>query len=227
MFDNPWMGLGMLGSALSASDDENSDPFASLLPMMMMGGFGKQGGTTNVATPNMDSPAMSPYPLMSKNPMGNTAPTMTQFPVAVPKNQPAPGLYSDGLNKVLQGNDLDKLVNAISSLESGHNYAALGPATRSGDRAYGRYQVMGANVPSWTKTATGQSLTPQQFLADKTAQDAVAKHFLGQYLQKYGNPQDAASMWFSGRPMRNNVSKDILGTSVPQYVKRINQLMSQ
>ena len=43
---------------------------------------------------------------------------------------------------------------AISSIESGSqggNYKLVGPATRTGDRALGRYQVMSANVRPWSK----------------------------------------------------------------------------
>ncbi len=90
---------------------------------------------------------------------------------------------------------------AISDIESSGNYGVLGPLTRSGDRAYGAYQVMGANIPSWTKTALGYSMNPQQFLANPAAQDAVFNRYFGSFLSKHGNPQDAASMWFTGRPL--------------------------
>lgn len=123
---------------------------------------------------------------------------------------------------------LDQYLDALGTIESGNNYSALGPETESGDRAYGRYQVMGANIPSWTKEALGQSLTPEQFLADKDAQNAVARHRFGMYVDKYGNPFDAASMWFSGRPMaRAGQSADITGTSVPEYVGRFANALGQ
>jgi hypothetical protein len=116
-----------------------------------------------------------------------------------------------------------RLAWSIGQLESGGNYNSLGPPTNGGDRAYGRYQVMGNNIPSWTKIALGQSMTPQQFLSNPQAQDAVANHFLGQYYNKYGNINDAASMWFSGRPANGNNSKDVLGTSVPAYIRTVNK----
>ena len=40
--------------------------------------------------------------------------------------------------------------SAISSIESGGNYQEKGPVTSSGDRAYGKYQIMGQNIPGWT-----------------------------------------------------------------------------
>jgi len=116
-----------------------------------------------------------------------------------------------------------RLMRSIGHLESGNRYTELGPRTRTGDRAYGQYQVMGANIPSWTKEVLGVEMTPEQFLQNQQAQDAVARAKLGGYLNKYGNINDAASMWFSGRPFKNNQAKDVLGTSVPQYVATVNR----
>src|SRR5207245_3404774 len=79
----------------------------------------------------------------------------------------------------------DQYGRAISSIESGGSYDLLGPVTKTGDRAYGKYQVMGANVPEWTRAALGRSMTPEEYLADKAAQEAVFKHRFGSYVQKY------------------------------------------
>lgn len=117
--------------------------------------------------------------------------------------------------------------DAISSVESGGKYDAIGPDT-GGDRAYGRYQVMGANIPAWTKAALGREMTPQEFLADPKAQDATFDHRFGQYVQQYGNPQDAASVWFSGRPMaKAGNASDVLGTTVPGYVAKFNAALGK
>jgi hypothetical protein len=122
----------------------------------------------------------------------------------------------------------DAYAKAISSIESGGRYAALGPTTASGDRAYGKYQVMGANIPAWTKAALGQELTPQQFLGDPAAQDAVFAHRFGRYVQQTGNPQDAASMWFTGRPLAQGANaKDGLGTSGQDYVDKFSAALAQ
>jgi len=121
---------------------------------------------------------------------------------------------------------LEQLVHAIGKFESGGKYGILGPQTKSGDRAYGQYQVMGANIPAWTQEVLGHKLTPQEFLNNPEAQDAVARAKLRSYLNTTGNVADASSMWFSGRPMRNNRSRDIIGTSVPQYVHGILNLMN-
>lgn len=115
---------------------------------------------------------------------------------------------------------------AIAAIESGSvkgNYSALGVLTDSGDRALGKYQVMGANVSSWTKEALGSSLTKSQFLASPSAQDAVFDQQFGKSISKFGNPQDAASVWFTGRPQSGGgSSKDILGTSGNVYVEKFN-----
>lgn len=106
---------------------------------------------------------------------------------------------------------------AISGIESGGKYDAIGPATKGGDHAYGKYQVMGANIPQWTQQFLGQSLTPQQFLANPQAQDAVFQGKFGQYADKYG-PEGAARAWFAGEGGMNNPNaKDALGTTVQGY----------
>lgn len=121
----------------------------------------------------------------------------------------------------LGGSDMARFAEAIKGNESGGRYGVLGPVTKGGDRAYGAYQVMGKNIPSWTQEALGKALTPQDFLKNPQAQDAVFAHRFGGYVQKYGNPYDAASAWFSGRPMAQaGNAKDVLGTTVPAYVRK-------
>ena len=131
-----------------------------------------------------------------------------------------------GFNSV--GGDTKKLATAIGQFESGGNYKAVGNQTASGDRAYGKYQVMGNNIPSWTKEVLGQAMTVQQFLSNPQAQDKVAEYKLGQYLQKHGTIEDAASVWFSGRPiaMAGN-SQDVNKTTVPQYVNSVRSIYNR
>lgn len=118
------------------------------------------------------------------------------------------------------GSDLDRAANAITSIESGGRYDALGPVTKSGDRAFGRYQVMGANIPSWTEQYAGRRMTPQEFLASQEAQDAVFRGEFGRLKQKHG-PEGAARAWFAGEGGMNNPNaRDILGTSVADYSRK-------
>jgi hypothetical protein len=108
----------------------------------------------------------------------------------------------------------------ISAIESGGRYDLLGPITRSGDRAYGRYQVMGNNVGPWTAQVFGKPMTPDEFLANPQAQDAVFDHVFGGYKTKYG-PGGAARAWFAGEGGMNDPNrKDILGTTVANYERK-------
>lgn len=125
-----------------------------------------------------------------------------------------------------------RVANAIGQFESGGNYKALGPVLNSGmykgDRAYGKYQVMGKNVPSWTKEAMGAAMTPQQFLADPKAQDKVAEYRMARMIAQGYDVEDIASIWFSGRPLaKAGDAKDQLGTSVPQYAKNVRAIYNR
>lgn len=109
---------------------------------------------------------------------------------------------------------------AIASIESGGNYGALGPVTKTGDRAYGKYQIMGSNIGPWSKEALGNEVTPQAFLADPSIQDAIFKNKFGSYVNKYG-PEGASKAWFAGEGGMNNPNaRDQLGTSVADYGSR-------
>lgn len=133
------------------------------------------------------------------------------------------GAANDNSNVVPFPGSISAYAKAIQSIESGGNYKALGPLTSSGDRAYGAYQIMGANVPSWTKQVLGQSLTPQQFLGNSAAQDAVFEKIFGGYVSKYG-ASGAAQAWFGGPGSvgSGGTATDILGTSGTAYVQKFN-----
>jgi hypothetical protein len=124
--------------------------------------------------------------------------------------------------------DIRRYADAIASVESrgSGDYQAVGPETRTGNRAYGRYQVMDFNVGPWTEEVLGVRMTPEQFLADEAAQDAVFEAKFGQALAQYGNPQDAASVWFSGQPLAGNSRNDGF-IDVPEYVQRFNAALGE
>ena len=118
--------------------------------------------------------------------------------------------------------------NAIASIESqgSGGYSAVGPTTQKGNRAYGKYQVMDFNIPAWTEKHLGQRLTPDQFLQSPEAQEAVFKGEFGSYVSKYGNPQDAASAWFTGQPQSQGGNRsDVLGTTGSGYVNKFNNAL--
>lgn len=111
---------------------------------------------------------------------------------------------------------------SIGGIESGGKYDAVGPvADAKGSRAYGKYQVMDFNVGPWTQEILGKPMTPQEFLANPQAQDAVFKAKFGEYTQRHGSPQAAARAWFAGEGGMNNPNaRDVLGTSVAGYEKK-------
>lgn len=158
---------------------------------------------------------------------------------AVPESTVAPALAPTAdapvANPAVAG-DIAPYAGAIASIESAHvanPYAAVGPATRTGDRAYGKYQVMGNNLPEWTKKHVGREMTAAEFLADPDTQEKVFAAEFGGYLKKYGNPQDAASMWFTGRPAAEGAKRrastpegEPLGITGSQYVDRFTSALN-
>ena len=123
---------------------------------------------------------------------------------------------------------IDDWARAIASIESAGSggYSALGPVTQKGNRAYGKYQVMDFNIGPWTEKYLGKRLTPQEFLASPEAQEAVFRGEFGGNVEKYGSPQEAASVWFTGQPMSRGANrKDILGTTGSGYIAKFNRAL--
>lgn len=115
---------------------------------------------------------------------------------------------------------------AISAIESGGNYRAMGPITRNGDRAYGKYQMMGNNIGPWSQEALGRSLSADEFLANPGFQDQIFDHKFGSYVNKYG-PSGAAQAWFGGPGSvgKGGGAADILGTTGTEYVEKFNNAL--
>jgi len=180
------------------------------------------GGTLDIPDQN---DAMQNKLLQSSAPSGSMQdPTMKDLmaiAAMVPKAYGGRTGYDDG--GTADDDVLTKYGPVIGEIESSNNYGALGPATKTGDRGYGKYQVMGSNIPSWTQEALGKPMSTEDFLASPEAQDQVFTHHFSKALDRYGTPEDAASVWFSGKPraQAGNAS-DQLGTTVPSYVKKFN-----
>lgn len=123
------------------------------------------------------------------------------------------------------GDSLDRSANATAGIESGGRYDAVGPiANKAGNRAYGKYQVLDTNIGPWTQEILGRQMTPQEFLANPQAQDAVYKGKMGQYVQQYGSPEAASRAWFAGPGGMNNPSAaDVNGMTVQRYGQRFAQ----
>lgn len=128
------------------------------------------------------------------------------------------------------GMTINDYLKGIAATESGGSgdYSALGPVVTSGlyagDRAYGKYQIMGKNIPEWTKQAFGKAMTIQEFLNSPEKQDALAKYRAEKDYAKYGNWDDVASVWFSGKPVSQSAGlADAFGTTVPTYIEKVRR----
>lgn len=138
--------------------------------------------------------------------------------------------FNQDLSKSENGSsEIKKIASAIGQYESGGNYKAKGPTVTSGmykgDNAYGKYQIMGKNIPQWSKEALGRSITIQEFLNNPQLQDQIAEYKMGNIYKQHGNLEDVASVWFSGRPLaKAGNAKDVIGTTVPKYVKSVRSI---
>lgn len=161
--------------------------------------------------------------LISKAANTNQPDKATPWPVGAVTSLPlgAPGSGTGG--------DMSTYAGAIKAIESGggvfgrSSYSVVNKDTG----ALGAYQVMPANVPSWTKQALGQSMTPDDFLKDKSAQDAIFEKIFGGYVQKYG-PSGAAQAWLGGPGSVGKLGRaDVNGTTVGGYSSTFDRLVSQ
>lgn len=144
-------------------------------------------------------------------------------------------LYYDESDFNNVGGDTNTAVNAaeaIGQFESGGNYSARGPVVTSGmykgEQAAGKYQIMPGNIPQWSKEALGYSVSLDEFLSSPELQDKIAQYKIGKLMNQYGNIEDVASVWFSGRPLaKAGNAKDVIGTTVPNYVKNVSSIYNR
>ena len=121
---------------------------------------------------------------------------------------------------------VEQLAYAIGEIETG----GISPLSRrystvNGIGATGRYQVMKANIPGWTKEVLGRSMSLSEWLASPAAQDKVAMSRLGASQKKYGSWEAAAAVWFSGQPNPNSTASDG-GNTVRQYVDKVGKVLA-
>ncbi|MFC7664019.1 hypothetical protein ACFQWF_16680 [Methylorubrum suomiense] len=127
-----------------------------------------------------------------------------------------------------QGTDIGRYASAIQSNESGGKYGIVGPTHPKYGRALGAYQVMESNLPAWSREALGREVSADEFLRSPQIQDAIFEKKFGQSVAKYGNPEDAASVWFTGRPLAQGANaKDVLGTTGAEYVRRFQTALGR
>lgn len=127
--------------------------------------------------------------------------------------------------------DIDRAVKALKFLESGgkkNPYKTKGKKVTKGqykgEQAIGAYGVMESNVPLFTKKYYGEELTVEEFINNTKAQDEVAKEFILQNYQKYGNLEDAISTWFTGDPLDQAMDRgaDDGSIDIKEYMIRFN-----
>lgn len=236
----------------SADDDSTPPPVVADLNKPIEGDQSTSPTVSDYVTTGGDlATSKQPSSMLSPTPSINQSGTLTTNPLSgvgankvatqaiTPPQQTAaaaPDVSDGGFNAIdaaATANDpsWQARKSAISGIESGGSknpYSLVGVATRNGDRALGKYQVMASNVPQWTQDALGQSMTPQQFIASPDAQEAVFRHRFGQYVDKYGD-EGAARAWFGGEGgMKNLGATDAygrltVGTYGQDYMSRLNK----
>ena len=123
--------------------------------------------------------------------------------------------------------DIKQAGEAIGTFESGGNYSTIGVQTSHG-RALGKYQVMEENLPEFLAKAGLSAMSADDFLKNHAAQDQVFASVFGGYMRDKGNFNDAASMWFSGKPVAQAGGvRDANGTSVPAYLAQTNAILAR
>lgn len=137
---------------------------------------------------------------------------------------------------------LETFMAAIRRLESNSydgNYSAQGEPITNPDsmyyrqRAYGAYQIMPGNWPSWSQNA-GIGGAP---ITSKAAQDRVARFVMEALYNEFHDWQLVAVAWFAGRDaarmaQREGAStlaevKDVTGYSAESYYHQIPEYMTE
>jgi len=125
------------------------------------------------------------------------------------------------VKKITSKMNSDIAKQAIAQIESSGKYSTLGKVMEKGDykgdRAYGKYQIMGKNVTAWSKELLGKAITPQEFLADPKLQDKLAFAKMDALYKQYGNWADVASAWHSGRPLDKAAAQGANDTLTSTY----------
>ena len=103
------------------------------------------------------------------------------------------------------GSQIDTFKSAITDIESGGNYDAVGPEI-DGDRALGKYQIMQSNWPTWAENA---GLSPDAPLTPEN-QEIVASNKFKEYYDEFGGDWGKVAIAWHAGPGRVNLSDDQL-----------------
>jgi len=217
----------------SATDQFLAARQAAKTPPVVSPVAGAADAAKKAATPPAVDPSYTPVVPLSYSGTAGGAPTIsynagTSYPSYTPTSYTSTGDTS-------VSPEVSTIANAIMMKESvGQNIRSTKPSPRkdgSLDWAYGKYQIMGDNIPSWTKEALGTAMTIEQFMADPAAQDKVAMYKMNQYYQQTGNVRDVASLWFTGRTEKEAAAAgnipDANRTTPPQYIDGIISLYNK
>jgi len=116
------------------------------------------------------------------------------------------------------------IVRALSMTESSGGTNLKHPLVKKGQykgqRAIGEYAIMPGNVKSWTKEALGYEMSIEDFKDNPAAQAYVTEYKIEEFYKKYGTVEDAASVWFTGQPVKKagNVNDGYI--SAPEYLQK-------
>ena len=117
-----------------------------------------------------------------------------------------------------------KIVNAISMAESSGgkntNHPLVKKGMYKGQRAIGEYAIMPGNVSQWTKQALGYEMSVEDFKDNPDAQAYVTEYKINEYYNKYGTVEDAASVWFTGKPVKESGNVSDGYTTAPEYLQK-------
>jgi hypothetical protein len=152
------------------------------------------------APPEGFATAMAGFTNLMANVLTGTAPA---YAASFNPSQGAGSLTGESFPVGPIGQQVSRFRKAIIGKESGGNYGAVNPDSG----ALGIGQVMPENVGPWTQRYLGRRLTPQQFLASKSAQDAVVNGRFQDMLKDQEAAgyrgeiaiRRAAAVWYSGR----------------------------
>ena len=90
---------------------------------------------------------------------------------------------------------LDRFLYALGEVESGGNYESR----NSFSGAYGKYQILPSNWPTWAQTYIGSSTAPQT----PANQERVARGKVGSLYRWLGSWPVVAQWWLTGSPETN------------------------
>ncbi|MBV9159526.1 MAG: N-acetylmuramoyl-L-alanine amidase, partial [Candidatus Kaiserbacteria bacterium] len=181
-------------------------------------------GATQPSTPNV--PAVANVPAARWQPPVLSAGAPVPPPpgtVNIRPDSQQPRLMTD-IERAKMG--ICRIESSCSNPNDPRAYTRFGPVTKTGNRAYGKYQVMDFNIPSWTAQALGRPLSVAEFLSNPAAQERTFEVEFQKEVQRYGGWENAAVTWFAGPKGLNNPNASDGYTKVSQYRSRFSSVFN-